>query len=87
MEEPLCRICMGDASEGKLFSPCLCKGSMRYVHVECLQRWRKEKDKAVFIHFSRLSQILGTANAQIILLIVDIIFTRLTHSSTLRSSL
>jgi RING-variant domain len=28
--------------EGKLFSPCKCAGSMKYVHVECLQRWRAE---------------------------------------------
>ena len=45
-EEPTCRICMGDASDGKLFSPCHCKGTMRYVHVHCLQRWRQEKARA-----------------------------------------
>lgn len=45
-EEQSCRICMGDASEGKLFSPCLCKGTMRFVHVHCLQRWRQEKERA-----------------------------------------
>jgi RING-variant domain len=28
--------------DGKLFSPCKCAGSMKYVHVECLQRWRAE---------------------------------------------
>ena len=41
-DAPTCRICMGDASEGRLFSPCKCKGSMKYVHVHCLQRWRAE---------------------------------------------
>ena len=25
---------------GKLFSPCKCKGSVRYVHEDCLNRWR-----------------------------------------------
>ena len=23
-----------------MFSPCLCRGSMRYVHVHCLNEWR-----------------------------------------------
>ncbi|KAF9901793.1 hypothetical protein BX616_002145 [Lobosporangium transversale] len=40
MEERQCRICLGGADEedtlGRLISPCLCKGSMKYVHVE----WR-----------------------------------------------
>ena len=43
--EATCRICFGDGTEGKLLSPCLCKGSMRFVHVECLQRWRLEREK------------------------------------------
>lgn len=25
--------------DDRLFSPCLCRGSMRYVHVGCLSRW------------------------------------------------
>jgi hypothetical protein len=39
-----CRICYGDDGDptlGRLFSPCKCKGTMRYVHVECLRRWRE----------------------------------------------
>jgi len=40
----VCRICFGgvnDAFEsGKLISPCKCKGSMKYVHVNCLNEWR-----------------------------------------------
>jgi len=38
VEERQCRICLGGADEedtlGRLISPCLCKGSMKYVHVE-----------------------------------------------------
>jgi len=38
-----CRICF-DSDEagpsGQLFSPCKCAGSMRFVHVECLNSWR-----------------------------------------------
>ena len=40
----MCRICFGgkeDENElGRLISPCLCKGSMRYVHQYCLHQWR-----------------------------------------------
>ena len=38
-----CRICFGAPHEnglGRLISPCLCAGSMRYVHVQCLNEWR-----------------------------------------------
>nr|CAG8568624.1 12015_t:CDS:2 [Entrophospora candida] len=40
----MCRICFSGPEDednlGRLISPCRCKGSMRYVHVECLNRWR-----------------------------------------------
>lgn len=35
-----CRICLGNAIDGRLISPCVCKGSMKYVHVYCLDKWR-----------------------------------------------
>ncbi|KAF5375197.1 hypothetical protein D9758_000358 [Tetrapyrgos nigripes] len=39
-----CRICLGGLEEelelGRLIRPCLCKGSMSFVHVGCLKRWR-----------------------------------------------
>ena len=38
--DPMCRICLGDEDDGRLISPCLCKGTMRFVHVECLTQWR-----------------------------------------------
>jgi E3 ubiquitin-protein ligase DOA10 len=37
MEEDTCRICM---EGGTLISPCLCKGTMKYVHESCLTTWR-----------------------------------------------
>jgi len=42
-EEKQCRICLDgpDPELGRLFSPCQCSGSIRYVHVKCLQQWRK----------------------------------------------
>lgn len=48
-ETKLCRICFGGLEEeaelGRLFSPCKCKGSMRYVHVNCLNQWRQRANK------------------------------------------
>ncbi|WRT69308.1 uncharacterized protein IL334_006292 [Kwoniella shivajii] len=43
-EDRLCRICFSGQEEevnsGKMISPCLCTGSMRHVHVNCLNAWR-----------------------------------------------
>nr|CDS21168.1 E3 ubiquitin protein ligase MARCH8 [Echinococcus granulosus] len=38
---PLCRICHDSDSRscGQLIAPCLCDGSLKYVHRMCLQRW------------------------------------------------
>jgi len=35
-----CRICYMGPEAGKLISPCLCRGSIRYVHATCLHQWR-----------------------------------------------
>ncbi|KAF9329503.1 hypothetical protein BG006_007414 [Podila minutissima] len=49
LDERQCRICLGGVDEedtlGRLISPCLCKGSMKYVHVECLNAWRERSPK------------------------------------------
>ena len=43
-DEPTCRICHGTDNDphgdARLFSPCRCRGSVRFVHVGCLNRWR-----------------------------------------------
>jgi len=37
-----CRICLEDESDiDKLISPCRCSGSSKYVHLDCLQTWRR----------------------------------------------
>ena len=39
-EEKICRVCRGGEEEGnELYHPCLCKGSISYVHKECLMTW------------------------------------------------
>jgi len=44
--EPTCRICLLGREEsielGNLIRPCLCRGTIAYVHITCLNRWRKE---------------------------------------------
>ncbi|KAK3090299.1 hypothetical protein FSP39_010744 [Pinctada imbricata] len=46
-----CRICQCDVCEidqnSPLISPCLCDGSMKFVHQACLQKWIKSSDKTV----------------------------------------
>jgi hypothetical protein len=37
-----------EAPDMKLFSPCLCKGSLALVHIECLNAWRKTSNEAYF---------------------------------------
>ncbi|RKP23995.1 hypothetical protein SYNPS1DRAFT_30233 [Syncephalis pseudoplumigaleata] len=51
--EQQCRICFAGVEEvellGRLISPCLCKGTMRYVHLECLNSWRNtSQNQAAF---------------------------------------
>eukprot|EP01113_Clastostelium_recurvatum_P012998 TRINITY_DN16812_c0_g1_i2.p1 TRINITY_DN16812_c0_g1~~TRINITY_DN16812_c0_g1_i2.p1 ORF type:complete len:232 (-),score=12.06 TRINITY_DN16812_c0_g1_i2:68-733(-) len=46
--ERQCRFCYGNDDEGSLFSPCLCKGTQKYVHRHCLQLWRESNRAAEF---------------------------------------
>lgn len=42
VEQPHCRFCNEEStSERPLFFPCKCKGSMKFIHQECLQDWIK----------------------------------------------
>ncbi|KAI8576616.1 hypothetical protein K450DRAFT_255866 [Umbelopsis ramanniana AG] len=45
--QPFCKICFSDEevddNKGQLCSPCKCRGSMQYVHVRCLEEWKKEQ--------------------------------------------
>eukprot|EP00820_Chromera_velia_P028378 Cvel_11634.t1-p1 / transcript=Cvel_11634.t1 / gene=Cvel_11634 / organism=Chromera_velia_CCMP2878 / gene_product=E3 ubiquitin-protein ligase MARCH7, putative / transcript_product=E3 ubiquitin-protein ligase MARCH7, putative / location=Cvel_scaffold737:888-1744(-) / protein_length=58 / sequence_SO=supercontig / SO=protein_coding / is_pseudo=false len=35
---PICRVCQD--GDGELIVPCDCKGSVKYVHRQCLDKWR-----------------------------------------------
>lgn len=43
-----CRICM-DLGEGKeeMCAPCVCTGTIKYIHVACLKEWIKEKKSII----------------------------------------
>ncbi|AMD20011.1 HCL140Cp [Eremothecium sinecaudum] len=42
---PTCRICRMESSEdNELFHPCQCKGSIKYVHEQCLFEWIGSKN-------------------------------------------
>lgn len=42
----ICRICHCEADENNaLISPCLCSGSLKYIHLACLQKWIKSSEK------------------------------------------
>jgi len=51
-----CRICFDTSAPpyepspelGRLFSPCVCRGSSRYVHTVCLQTWRATSREASY---------------------------------------
>ena len=41
-DEKICRICYGgEKYDNELIHPCLCKGTQKYIHLKCLQEWRK----------------------------------------------
>ena len=42
---PACRICYGENNnnENPLICPCICKGSMKYIHYLCLRNWLNSK--------------------------------------------
>jgi len=43
-----CRFCLD--SGGELISPCMCKGTQRFVHRSCLDHWRSIREGTAFSH-------------------------------------
>lgn len=59
-----CRICLGDDLrdlENPLITPCKCSGSMKFIHLECLKSWIKQrvtitqKQNSINIYWKSLS--------------------------------
>jgi hypothetical protein len=43
-DDDTCRVCRGDGTpDHPLFHPCKCKGSIKYVHQDCLQEWLTQR--------------------------------------------
>ena len=40
-EEERCRLCFGGEDDGKLVQPCACRGSAKFIHRRCLEKWRR----------------------------------------------
>eukprot|EP00286_Rhodomonas_abbreviata_P017618 CAMPEP_0181316530 /NCGR_PEP_ID=MMETSP1101-20121128/15945_1 /TAXON_ID=46948 /ORGANISM="Rhodomonas abbreviata, Strain Caron Lab Isolate" /LENGTH=402 /DNA_ID=CAMNT_0023423785 /DNA_START=174 /DNA_END=1382 /DNA_ORIENTATION=- len=53
--EKQCRICHS-CDVGEFISPCLCKGSGRWVHRKCLQEWRVKSSRPDSYHTCELCQ-------------------------------
>ena len=43
-----CRICFDDSDQPNLISPCKCKGSQKWVHIECLNMWRAQSQQSFY---------------------------------------
>ena len=43
--EKRCRLCWGDEDDGPLVQPCACRGSAKFIHKHCLERWRRTSPK------------------------------------------
>ncbi|KAK7694766.1 hypothetical protein QCA50_001954 [Cerrena zonata] len=93
-QEKQCRICLDgeDHELGKLIRPCLCKGSISYVHVKCLQRWRNTSpNRSAFYscpqcgyhyHFARTKVVGIATNPVVIGALSAIVFTILVICSS-----
>ena len=67
-----CRICHSSEDNKDIFSPCLCKGSMAYVHRICLKGWiastgRKECEVCGHQWKCRLTKILDYIDSNAII--------------------
>ena len=54
MEEKVCRICLCEEEDtNPIISPCKCIGSVRYIHLLCIQEWlesKKHKKETPFVN-------------------------------------
>jgi tetratricopeptide (TPR) repeat protein len=41
VEAKTCRLCWGDEDDGSLVQPCACRGSAKWIHQHCLEKWRR----------------------------------------------
>uniref|UniRef100_A0A915CR39 RING-type E3 ubiquitin transferase n=1 Tax=Ditylenchus dipsaci TaxID=166011 RepID=A0A915CR39_9BILA len=46
-DQDICRVCRLTGEDSTLYHPCLCTGSIKYVHQDCLMQWLKYSKKEV----------------------------------------
>jgi hypothetical protein len=56
-EELACRICMEPGPRSDFIAPCACRGSSKWVHRECLDKWRTTREDRAF---SRCTECLAS---------------------------
>uniref|UniRef100_A0A3P9PSZ0 E3 ubiquitin-protein ligase MARCHF6 n=1 Tax=Poecilia reticulata TaxID=8081 RepID=A0A3P9PSZ0_POERE len=45
-EADICRVCRSEGTQEKpLYHPCVCTGSIKFIHQECLLQWLKHSRK------------------------------------------
>ncbi|KAG1899305.1 uncharacterized protein F5891DRAFT_1160341 [Suillus fuscotomentosus] len=93
-QEKQCRICFDgeDDSLGRLIRPCLCKGSISYVHISCLKKWRNSSfsNNSFYrcpqchyrYHFARTKAIGLATNPVVVGMISSFLFTLLVMCSS-----
>jgi len=60
VELRMCRFCFDETStvQNPLWSPCDCRGSVKYIHRDCLRHWRAVAES---VQFKTHCQLCGTA--------------------------
>lgn len=53
-----CRICL--QSDGTLIEPCACKGSVAFIHSDCLEKWIKVKKNSTFCELCKTNYKLNS---------------------------
>jgi hypothetical protein len=43
-----CRICLEEDRPEDMIAPCRCKGTQKYVHRDCLDKWRYTREDRAF---------------------------------------
>ncbi|KAF8529414.1 hypothetical protein JB92DRAFT_2860307 [Gautieria morchelliformis] len=86
-EAKQCRICLSGPEDeqisGRLIKPCMCKGSMQYVHVKCLNKWRMSSgsqsafyscDTCHYSYAFARTRVVGLATSPVVLGTVSLLF-------------
>ncbi|RYG98676.1 hypothetical protein EON65_51140 [archaeon] len=58
LEPLICRICLDEDEGSSLIAPCSCRGSQRWVHRGCLDKWRATQETKPFTTCSRCTECL-----------------------------